>query len=219
MNRYNTYDIHDWNIYGWPGEFVYGDDMYIDDYYMEERWLPISGFETEYWVSNLARVWSVKTQKFLQVKPMDNHGHLGVCLYSGGKRYYKYIHRLVAEAFIPNPNKLPIVRHIDDIPYNNTVYDITFGTQRDNAYDAIRNGRAYIPSPEDREKSYEKSRTPIIATNLSTGESFTFRGQGEASRILGIPQANIWKVLNGQRPRAQGYTFEYLERGDYDERY
>ena len=43
MNRYNTYDIHDWNIYGWPGEFVYGDDMYIDDYYMEERWLPISG--------------------------------------------------------------------------------------------------------------------------------------------------------------------------------
>ena len=63
MNRYNTYDIHDWNIYGWPGEFVYGDDMYIDDYYMEERWLPISGFETEYWVSNLARVWSVKERR------------------------------------------------------------------------------------------------------------------------------------------------------------
>lgn len=209
----------DWDTDGYPGEFIYGDSIYVDDYYMEELWKPIDGFRMEYWVSNLARVWSMKRNQFLRLKPMDKYGHLGVSLLLDGFRHYEYIHRLVAEAFIPNLYNYPIVRHLDDNPNNNTVYNLAWGTQRDNMYDAIRNGRAYMLSDEDREKGFEKSRTPIRAINLSTGESFIFRGQGEAARILRIPQANIWKVLNHQRPRAQGYAFEYLNRGEYHECY
>lgn len=205
-------DIHDWDIEGWPGECVYGDNVYVDDYYMGEKWKPIKHFENEYWVSNMARVWSVKTQRFMKLKPLDDHGHLGVCLTSGGERYYRYIHRLVAEAFIPNPNNLPVVRHIYDEPMCNEVEDIAWGTQRDNIYDAIKNKKAYVLSEADREKGFEKCRTPIRATNILTGDVFTFRGQGEAARILGIPQANIWKVLNGLRPHAHNFTFEYLKK-------
>lgn len=215
----DRYECMDWDTDGYPGEFIYGDYMYIDDYYMEERWKPIDGFRMEYWVSNLARVWSMKNRQFLKLKRMDRHGHLGVCLHLDGFKYYEYIHILVAEAFIPNTHNYPIVRHLYDNPNYNTVYDITWGTQRDNMHDAIRNGRAYRLTDEDREKGFEKSRTPIRAINMTTGDILSFRGQGEASRILGIPQANIWKVLNHQRPRAQGYTFEYMNRGEYDECY
>ena len=218
MNE-DRYECMDWDFDGYPGEFIYGDEMYIDDYYMEEKWKPINGFRMEYWVSNKARVWSMKSEQFLKLKKLDRHGHLGVCLILDGVRHYEYIHRLVANAFIPNPKKLPIVRHLYDYPDHNTVEDIAWGTQLDNMRDAISNGNAYILTDEDREKGFEKSRTPIKAINLTTGEVFTFKGQGEASRILGIPQANIWKVLNHQRPRAQGYTFEYLNRGEYDECY
>lgn len=210
------YDIHDWDIEGWPGEYVYGEDMYIPDDYMGERWKPIRGFEHEYWVSNMARVWSIKRQKFLKLKPMDDHGHLGVCLTSNGERYYEYIHQLVAEAFIPNPRGYKIVRHLYDNPECNEVEDLAWGTQRDNWFDCVRNGRAYFLTDADREKGHEKVRTPIRATNLITGESYDFRGQGEAARALGIPQANIWKVLNKQRPHAHNFTFDYIERGVCD---
>lgn len=208
---------HDWDFDndGYPGGFVYGDDVYIDDYYMYERWKPIKGFENNYWVSDMGRVWSIKSQHFLRVKPMDKHGHLGVCLYLNGVAHYRYIHRLVAEAFLQNPNRYPIVRHIYDQPDCNTADDIIWGTQQDNFFDSVRNGRAYIPSDADREKGFEKVRTPIRAVNLKTGEQFIFKGQGEAGRFLGIPQANIWKVLNNQRYSAGGYIFEYLNRGGY----
>ena len=211
--RDDPYHDYDWGNDGYPGEFVYGDLLYIDEYYMDERWKPVKGFENNYWVSDMARVWSVKSQQFLRVKPMDKHGHLGVCLHVNGRAYYRYIHRLVAEAFLPNPHNYPVVRHVDDCPRFNTADDIIWGTQRDNFYDSIRNGRAYIPSNEDREKGHEKTRTPICAINLQTGDRFEFRGQGEAERILNIPQANIWKVLNKQRRSAGGYYFEYLNRG------
>lgn len=217
MYRYEN--AEDWNLSGYPGNYIFGDEIYIDDYYMDERWKPIRGFGLDYWVSNLARVWSVKNQIFLKVKPMDDHGHLGVCLYKNNKRYYKYIHRLVADAFLPNPKNLPLVRHLDDVPYYNTDRDIAWGTVKDNIFDAIRNGKAYMFSDFDRKKGFEKTRTPIIAINLRTGEELNFRGQGEASRILGIPQANIWKVLNKQRSHAQGYTFEYIERSERNGNY
>lgn len=192
------------------GRFVHGDDVYLDDYYMGEAWGYISGFP-EYMVSNLGRVWSEKTQRFLTVKPMDAHGHLGVCLRKDGRAYYKYIHRLVAEAFIPNPNNYPIVRHIYDQPDQNTEWDLAWGTMRDNARDSIRNGHAYIPTDEDRYKGNKDRMIPVVAIDLETQEKIYFESQGQAGRVLGIPQANIWKVLAGERRSAGGYKFEEVK--------
>ena len=213
------YDSGDWDIEGWPGEFVFGDDMYVDDYYMEERWKPIPGYCRDYWVSNLGRVWSAKSQMFLTLKKLDRYGHLGVCLSNNGDVRYEYIHRLVAKAFIPNPNNSPVVRHIYDDPTYNAYDGLLWGDQRDNMYDAIRNGRAYMITDEDRERGFEKVRTPIRAIDTQTGEEIIFRGQGDAARELGLEQANIWKVLNGQRRHTGGYIFEYLDRGDEDGNY
>lgn len=192
------------------GRFIYGDDMYVDDVYMDERWSHINGFR-DYMVSDKGRVWSIKNQKFLKIKPMDRHGHLGVCMYQDGKRYYKYIHRLVAEAFIPNPNKLPIVRHLLDEPSFNECDDLAWGTVRDNTYDSIKNGHAYIPTDEDRYKGYKNRMMNIIAIDIYSSESIEFESQGQASRTLKIPQANIFKVLHGMRKSAGGYRFEEVK--------
>lgn len=215
---YCIYDL-DFDHDGYPGEYIYGDELYTEDYYMGELWKPIKGFDRQYWVSNLARVWSVKSENFIKVKPMDDHGHLGVCLCYNGKRYYRYIHRLVAEAFIPNPENHPIVRHIDDDPFVNEPEYLRWGTQKDNIHDCIRNGKQYVLSKEDRDKGNAERKTPLVAINIATEQRLYFDSQGEASRSLRIPQANIWKVLNNQRSSAGGYIFKYISGGDYDGNY
>lgn len=196
------------------GEHVYSDDVYTPDEYMEERWWYINGIPG-YMISDCGRVWSEKTQRFVKSKPMDRQGHMGVSLCINGQRRYFYIHRLMAEAFIPNPHDYPIVRHLNDVPDYNELPNLAWGTQRDNHLDCVRNGH-YVPfTDEIRERGMEKIRTPIIAIDIETGETFRFRGQGEAAHILGIQQANIWKVLNGERRQAGGYHFEYDKGGGY----
>lgn len=193
------------------GRHVYGDDVYVDDYYLDEKWAYISGFP-EYMVSNKGRVWSKKTSCFLKPKRLDRQGHLGVCLLKNGVHYYKYIHRLVAEAFIPNPHDLPVVRHLYDDRTQNAEDDLAWGTQRDNYFDALTNGTAYVLTDVDREKGNRDRCMPLVATNATTREKTNFRSQNEASRKLGIPQANIHKVVRGERRSAGGYYFKEVLR-------
>jgi hypothetical protein len=181
---------------------------------MEERWWYIDG-APGYMISDCGRVWSEKSQWFVKPKPMDRIGHMGVCLYVNGQLRYFYIHRLMAEAFIPNPHDYPVVRHLNDVPDYNEIRNLAWGTQYDNYLDCVRNGHYKPFTDEAREKSNEVTRTPIIAIDIETGETFRFRGQGEAARMLGIQQANIWKVLNGERRQAGGYHFEYDKGGGY----
>lgn len=197
---FNAYDIFD--------------DTYLDDYYMDELWAWIPGFYGYYMVSNKARVYSFKKKMFMKVKPMDDHGHLGVCIHRDGQSYYYYIHRLMADVFLPNRNNLPIVRHLNDDPSDNTLDNLRWGTQKDNLRDCFLNGNAYYPTEEDREIGLSKLRKPVLATDITTGEKIYFRSQQEASRILDIQQANIWKVLNRQRPSTCGYYFEYVKDGE-----
>ena len=104
----------------------------------------------------------------------------------------------------------------EDIPCHDDYLDERFAPipQKDNWYDSVRNGTAHPPTDEDREIGFQKMRIPVLAVNLETGEETEFRSQTDAGRELGIQQANIWKVLNGERRSAGGYYFEYLRRGE-----
>lgn len=154
-------------------------------------------------------MWPVKPHKG------DKRGHLNARWTDDyGNHHEEYIHRLVAENFIPsNMRTGPNVLHWDDDPNNNRIENLRWGTQKENFEDSVRNGTAYIPTDEDREKSYEKTRKPVIATNLETGERVRFRGVKEASRVTGAQEANVCKVLHGQRRSAAGWYYEY-ERED-----
>lgn len=192
------------------GEEIYGDEHYISEEYADEKWRHIRGV-SGYMISNYGRIWSEHSNKFMKIKTIDDHGHLGVCLRVNGKPQCFYIHRLIADAFIPNKNRYPIVRHLNDDPSDNSYENLAWGTQKDNYDDSVRNGTSYSLTEEDREIGHAKQRKPVVAINLITGEKILFRGQSEAANILGLQQSNIFKVLRKIRDRTGDYYFEYYE--------
>jgi hypothetical protein len=120
---------------------------------------------------------------------------------------------MVAEAFIPNPHNLPMVRHMDNDPTNNSVENLAWGTALDNVRDCIESGRFYYFSQEDREFAMQKRRDPVVAVNLMTGREQEFESQQEASRVLGVSQACISNVIHGQASNIKGYYFYRPEDG------
>lgn len=203
---YDYSDMHNWDIVGYPGEYVHGDDVYIDEYHMDERWLPIRYFP-EYWVSTKGRVWSTVSNWFVYGSPTGRCGHIDISLQRYGVRHHRYMHRLVAEAFIPNPHNYPIVRHLDDDPNNNCVENLAWGTCLDNVHDCISSGRFKYFTPEDIEAANQKRRKAVVAVNLRTGEETRFISQQEASRVLGFRQASISAVVLGKNRHVNGYYF------------
>ena len=121
---------------------------------MGEQWRNIKGFEGSYQISNLGRIRSLDrvcgqmprgydrhiTGNFMT--PTDNgRGYLIVHLKKNGSRKSRYIHRLVAEAFIENPKGFPVVNHIDFNKKNNTVENLEWCTQKMNVQHSSVNMR------------------------------------------------------------------------------
>lgn len=213
----------DWNDIWWldlglPGEYVYGDDIFIDDWYMDERWRPVAGFEDRYWVSTHGRVWSYLENRFCYGSSCNRMGHIDLSLKGyNGERIHRYMHRLVAEAFIPNPHGYPEVLHgPDDDPRNNCVWNLRWGTQLDNAHDAIERGRFVYLTDESREKAMQKRRMPIIARNIVDGRELEFASQGDAGRALGIDRGEISAAIRGERRHINGWIFA-KQRDRFDE--
>lgn len=103
-----------------------------------EKWLPIRDFPN-YMVSDLGRVKSIERDykygfhKDIILRQNDRKGYKGVTLFKDGKRYYKAVHRLVGEAFIPNPYKLPIINHKNEIKSDNRTDNLEWCTRIYNA--------------------------------------------------------------------------------------
>lgn len=122
---------------------------------MQEEWRDISGYDGAYQVSNRGRVRSkartvamtdgrTLTLQGRILKPTTRvAGHLQVNLSDKGVGKTLSVHRLVADAFIPNPENHPFVLHWDDVPSNNGVENLRWGTASENKYDRVRNGKDY----------------------------------------------------------------------------
>lgn len=117
-----------------------------------ELWLPIQGWEGLYEVSNQGRVRSVRRVidmngeyemtrrgKMIATSPNDS-GHLILRLYRGGVRKGMQVHRLVAQAFLPNPDSAPVVCHRNGNPADNRAENLYWGTMADNMQDSLRHG-------------------------------------------------------------------------------
>ena len=200
------YDIHAWSADGLPGEYIYGEDIYVDEAYADELWRQVRDFP-DYYVSDKGRVWSNISNGFIYGSPMKRSGHIELTLIYNDRRYRALLHRLVAEAFIPNPDNYPIVRHLDDNPANNEVENLAWGTQYDNVQDCIRNGHFKPVPKEDRERGNAIRRRPVVAVNVRTGEEHHFRSIQDAVRCLGLKQSDISLAVCGKRPHVQGWCF------------
>jgi len=125
------------------------------------------------------------------------HGYLQVHFRVDGKHVNKYVHRLVAQTFIQNPNNWPEVNHKDNDRANNHVDNLEFCT------------RSYNQKYRDKfgVSNTETKGQPVFAINLSTLEVSRFRSQGEASRTLGVYRANISMVTRGKLNQSGVFWF------------
>ena len=182
-----------------------------------EIWKDIKGFEGFYKVSNTGNIYSVKRRDSrgikiggLTLKPTCcKDGYLKVVLNKNGMRYYKRLHRLVAETFIPNPNNFPQVNHIDEIKDNNNVKNLEWCTSRYNNNYGTR-----------IERSARTKSKKIRAVNVETGEVLTFNSGVEAIRegysggnvsaaCRGVYRHDRGNLIGGDGHIYKGYRWSY----------
>ena len=145
----------------------------------------IKGYEGLYAVTSCGKVWSYKSKKFLT--PISNHiGYLFVTLCKDGKGKNYSVHRLVAEAYLPNPSNLPDVDHIDNDKTHNYLNNLQWITHKDNC-----------------RKSNNK---PILQYSLD-GE---FIREWDCAYDVGKEvNSNICNCLKGRHKTAYGYIWKY----------
>lgn len=158
-----------------------------------EEWRTIEGFEN-YEVSNLGRVRRVEYIKQRE----DFNGYPIVNLYKGGEGKTAKVHRLVAQAFIPNPNNLPQVNHINEVKTHNIVTNLEWCSQQYNNSWGTRLDRIAA-----------KHCKPIqqLSTDGTLIEEFDSTYDAQAK--LDISNSNICACLKGRRRMAGGFLWRY----------
>lgn len=197
-------------------------ELYIQD--IDGNWKDVIGFEGLYQVSDDGRVRSLprlkicgfngkqSVQKGRILKPgHTNHGYAFVNLVKDGKSKPHYIHRLVAQAFIPNPLNLPYVNHKDENPKNNAVWNLEWCTPKYNANYGTAKERAAEAVRANNPSIYN---TPV--TNITTGEQFN--SISEACDFYGFSNSKrdtIKRCCEGQYATVEGYNWKYTHDEDY----
>lgn len=157
-----------------------------------EIWKPIKGREG-YEVSNEGRVRS----KWCELKPfLNGRGYYRVNL---GAKDCRFVHRLVAEAFVKNPNGYPIVNHKDEVKTNNCASNLEWCTHKYNSN--------YGTTPT---RCSEKARMPVIQV-LPNGEQVRWESLRAIERELGYNHSNISKACKGYYKKAYGCRWYFDE--------
>lgn len=171
-----------------------------------EIWKDIKDYEGLYQVSNLGNIRSLdrvvtnyRGSFIKKGKPKSlcnlTKGYKGVLLCKDGIQKVHKVHRLVAEAFIPNPENLPQVNHRDEDKTNNSVSNLEWC---DNEYNI----------------NYSWS-IPIYSINLHTGEYKKYSSLTDAADKTGINKSSISMVLNNKRNKAGGCVWKHYNTDDY----
>lgn len=162
---------------------------------MVEEWRKIDGFRNKYEISSCGRVRNVKSGRIL--KAVDSRGYSRVCLSDCGKNKYMGVHRLVAIAFIDNPENKPQVNHKDENPKNNNVDNLEWVTTKENInWGTSLQKRAY------HQRFTQSNRKAVLQFDKNGLLIGRYKSCHDAARILGIEKSGIQHCCNGR----QGFT-------------
>lgn len=129
---------------------------------MKEIWVKVDGLDKDYdiEVSNLGNIKKSSTGKIRKLNA-TKQGYYHILLSNKGKTYTKKVHRLVAQAFIPNIENKPCVNHRDGNKINNNVNNLEWVTYSENSIHAIENNLSKVKRGVRRCKNYETCESPL----------------------------------------------------------
>ena len=168
---------------------------------MEEEWRPIKDYEGLYEVSNMGRVKSLKRhdtlgrekeEKILALAN-DRLGYKMVSLCKDGKRTMYKVHRLVAIAFIPNPDNLPIINHKDENKSNNNVCNLEWCTYKYNSN--------YGTNPQRLSEWMKKNR--VGENNPNYGKEFSEEHKRKLSEAHKGEKGTWYGCYNDKNPNSK----------------
>ena len=189
---------------------------------MKEEWKQIEGYEGMYEVSNFGRVRSVarivkasygsQRNAYSRVlKPYTNRlGYQYVVLSKDGKTLTRSLHRLVAMAFIPNPNEYSIINHKDENPRNNRADNLEWCTQMYNVH--------YGTGMERGNAKSNHGRMAVDKLDLNGNYICSYRSISEAAEAVGVRKQCICACLKGTNSigrrclSAGGYKWRFSNR-------
>lgn len=175
---------------------------------MTEIWKDIEDYEGLYQISNYGRVKSLDynhTGRVKELAPRANRGgYLYINLYNKGIRKTHVIHRLVARAFIDNPNDYPVVNHKDCNKQNNHASNLEWCTISQNTKHAYDNG--LINTRDIIIKASKANKKPVRCITTSK----EFESAKEAEYIYGVSHSNIAACCKGKRKSAGKLNGEKL---------
>ena len=192
----------------------------------KEIWKDVKGYEGIYQVSNLGRVRSLDRMAGRNrlykgrviMERTHNTGYKFVRLCRNNKFEQPSIHRLVAEAFIPNPNNKPTVNHIDENKGNNIVTNLEWATYKENCNHGTRNIRAHIN--RDEKKVGEKVRQTrkklgmchkINQYDLEGNFLKQYECAYDACVVLNCKASGIGAACRHTLKTYKGYKWEYAQ--------
>ena len=189
-----------------------------------EEWRDVVGYEGYYVVSSFGRIASIRGyyqytkngKTFIRKNPphicstksIANNYYYTMTFRVNYGHETKYVHRIVAEAFVPNPNNYNVIDHIDDNPHNNRADNLQWCTY------SINNSKTHhrINSSISHRGQIAYNKTPVV--QLKNGQYVaTFSSMCDAER-LGFNHSAIHRVCNGKLKTHGGFRWMYLS--DYE---
>lgn len=191
-----------------------------EETFTNEEWRPIEGFP-RYQISNYGRIRSYtnpKKPKILRPHQLKN-GYLMVHLAKGeewgsNETECVRIHKLVADAFIPNPQNKCHVRHINQDRTDNRVENLKWVTREESINDPLTKANRMAAIPQ----RVEKTSKPVLVYNEDLKLLSAFTSTAEAARQLGLSQGNIVNVCSGSLKHYKHLIFSYTPINSEKER-
>lgn len=188
------------------------------------EWKPIVGYESYYLVSENGDVWSIRSNRKLKLKPQKS-GYVRVGLSVSGCRQDFAVHRLVALAFIPNPDNKPTVNHINENKADNRVENLEWATSREQNIHGTRIARAMkstdwsartakvnyaeIARKHDYFSMNSAQMKKVVQKNVCGVTIRIFDSIGQAAKSVNVSPGRIWQCCKGQRKTCKGSKWEY----------
>jgi hypothetical protein len=160
----------------------------------KEIWRPVVGFEDRYEVSNLGRIHILKADRYT-LGSLGCNGYYSITLYAKDKHRTAKVHKIVAEAFVPNPGNLPFINHKDENPANNAADNLEWCTQQYNGSYGDKAKRVSMNSGRNR---------PVAVYDLDGNLLQTYRNMQEAAKGIGATGLTVLRCCRGKQKTLYG---------------